>query len=60
MKREDVDIILITAEPIRQQYDALVKGGKKGSPAGGSWPSHTEQHLCFWEINLARIGLIVC
>jgi len=35
LKREDVDIILIMAEQIRQQYDVLVKGGKKVCARGG-------------------------
>lgn len=35
LKREEVDIILIMAEQIRQQYDVLVKGGKKVCARGG-------------------------
>lgn len=35
-KGEDVDIILILAELIRKQYDALVKGGKEKCKASAS------------------------
>lgn len=36
MKREDVDIILITAEPIKPQYDTFWKRREKREPGGGS------------------------
>lgn len=59
VKRGEVDIILIMAEPIRWQRDALLKSGKR---QGSVWISgcklmtHAEQHLCSAEINLTIIG----